>query len=189
MRSAKWDYPHHLLLSCLPPLPTEVRHMPRKCDEDTCLAALKLFLSQPYCLLVRRHGDPFTPEPQSLTPITTYCTLCSWLWSFPLISFHLPSQPFSIPRKCLAREGHSVVINFFFNESSVISRSEDWGRREKSRTVIRLPSYPLESLHLPHTVTSLQTKFLPNSSFFLLWCLPKQFIYSSFLTVIERIHE
>lgn len=46
------DYPHHLLLLCLAPLPTEVRHMPRKCDEDTCLAALQLFLSQPCHLFV-----------------------------------------------------------------------------------------------------------------------------------------
>lgn len=145
MRSAKWDYPHHLLLSCLPPLPTEVRHMPRKCDEDTCLAALKLFLSQPYCLLVRRHGDPFTPEPQSLTPITTYCTLCSWLWSFPLISFHLPSQPFSIPRKCLAREGHSVVINFFLmnHPSSLGVRTGDGERNRGLSSVCHLTLWSL----------------------------------------------
>lgn len=101
--STEWDNFRHLLLWS--PTPTELRHIPRKCDEKVCLAALQLFLRQPPCLLVSCHRDLLAPEPQSLTPVTTYCTLCSWLWTFPLIWFHLPPQLLESLRNVLPMKG------------------------------------------------------------------------------------
>lgn len=158
-------------------------------DENACLAALQPFLSQPCCLLVRRHGDPLTPEPQSLTPITTNRTLYSWLWIFRLISFHLPSQPFSIHRKCLAHEGHSVVINFFLMNhlSSLGVRIGDGERNGGPSVVCHLT---LWSLFISLT---LWPPCKQNSCLIHLSSCYGAYQSSlstvAFLTVIERIHE
>lgn len=100
--STEWDNFHHLLLWS--PTPTELRHMPRKCGEKACLAALTV--PRPASLSVgqlpRRPSRSRAPKPH-----TCYYILysVSWLWTFPLIWFHLPPQLLESLRNVLPMKG------------------------------------------------------------------------------------
>lgn len=98
------------------------------------------------------------------------------------------SSAFRLPQKWLAHEGHSVVINFFLM-NHLSSLDVRIGMDRELEDCHQSVMLPLGSSPPSHTMTSSKTKFLPNSSFFILRCLPQQFAYSSFLMVIEWIHE